>query len=80
MANEPPSEAYMAKLQGVHCIVCVRWKKVGAAILYTVIPVANMYIIGLPVTKFGKNRLYAPIQNIGALSPFGSLEENRPSP
>ena len=36
-----------------------------------------MYIIGGPVTTFSKNGLYAPIQNIGALSPFGSLEENR---
>jgi len=36
-----------------------------------------VHIIGLPVTTFGKNGLYAPIQNIGALSPFGSLEENR---
>ena len=54
--------------------------KVGAAILYTVIPVANMYVMGLLVTTFGKNGLYAPIQNIGALSPFGSLEENRLSP
>jgi len=36
-----------------------------------------MYIIGLPVTTFGKNGLYAPIQNIGALIPFGSLEENQ---
>ena len=34
-----------------------------------------MYIIGLLVTTFGKNGLYAPIQNIGALSPFGSLEK-----
>ena len=28
-----------------------------------------MYIIGLPVTTFGKNELYTQMQNIGALSP-----------